>query len=70
MRAVEPVYFRRRPSRRALLRRRRELDALLYARRWPADYWAAVEAANSAFAEQDDSWIEFPSGRRVTDSPS
>ena len=46
----------------------KDLDALLDARRYPADFWAAVHAADAAFAEGDrQSWIEFGTGRRVSD---
>lgn len=45
-----------------------ELDRLLDARRYPADFWAAVESADLAFSEGDhDSWIEFGSARKVRD---
>jgi hypothetical protein len=47
-----------------------ELDALLDARRNPADYWAAAQAATQAYLEADESWIEFPSARRVTHPPT
>lgn len=84
---VKRTYFRQRPQRRALLRRRDryevwrphaestevwlwELDALLDARRHPADYWAAVEEARRAFAEADEAWVEFPDGCRVADPPN
>ena len=42
-----------------------ELDRLLDARRWPADFWAAVEEAERASLASDPSWIESGTGRRV-----
>jgi hypothetical protein len=48
----------------------RQLDSLLDASRFPADYWVAVEAADNAFEEGDvDAWIESGSGRRVVAPP-
>jgi hypothetical protein len=45
-----------------------ELDALLDARRWPADFYAAVDAADAAFAAGDrETWFESGSGREVID---
>jgi hypothetical protein len=45
-----------------------ELDDLLYGRRFPADFWAAVHSANAAFEEGDRlSWIESFTERRVSD---
>ena len=40
------------------------LDGLLDARKWPADYWATVRAADSAFAEGDRSLIAWRTGGR------
>jgi hypothetical protein len=46
----------------------RELDELLDARRFPADFWVAVHAADAAFDEGDrESWIKSGTGRRVSD---
>lgn len=45
----------------------RELDDLLDARRFPADFWAAVHSADAAFDQGDrESWIESGTGRRVS----
>ena len=47
-----------------------KLDQLLDGRRVPADFWAAVEAADNAYAGGDRSgWIESGSGRRVDQPP-
>jgi hypothetical protein len=44
----------------------RQLDTILNGRSFPADFWAAVEAADAAFAAGDrDALIEWPSGRRA-----
>lgn len=43
-----------------------ELDNRLEARRFPADYWATVNAANEAFnADEAGVAIEWPIGKRV-----
>lgn len=45
----------------------RQMDAILNGRSFPADFWAAVSAADAAFASDDmDALIEWPSGRRTT----
>ena len=49
---------------------RSQLDRLLDARRFPADFWAAIQSADSAFDEGDQSWIEFGTGRRVATPPN
>jgi hypothetical protein len=47
---------------------RAELDKLLDARRYPADFWVAMHSADAAFDEGDrQSWIEFGTGLRVGD---
>lgn len=43
-----------------------QLDTTLNGRSYPADFWAAVSAADAAFEAGDrDVLIEWPSGRRV-----
>jgi hypothetical protein len=50
---------------------RSQLDRLLDGRRFPADYWASLEAADKALAEGDrESWIEYATGRRLEVPPS
>ena len=45
-----------------------KLDKLLEGRRFPADFWAAVNEADHAFDSGDrDSWIELGTGRRLPD---
>ena len=39
-----------------------KLDKLLDARKYPADYWACVLAADDARARGDDSFLQWPSG--------
>lgn len=47
-----------------------KLDQLLAGRRFPADFWAAVNEADHAFESGDRSaWIESGTGRRMTDPP-
>lgn len=44
----------------------REMDALLNARRVPADFWSCVNAADAAFGNGElEALIEWPSGRRA-----
>ena len=43
-----------------------ELDRVADGRRYPADFWACVNAADQARAEGDaDSMFEWPNGRRL-----
>ena len=50
---------------------RRQLDDLLEARRFPADFWAAIQSADDAYNEGDQqSWIESGTGRRVAIPPT
>ena len=50
---------------------RSQLDRSLDGRRYPADYWVAVDAADAAFAEGDrTSWIEFGTGLRLPVPPN
>ena len=47
-----------------------KLDKLLEGRRFPADFWAAVNEADHAFESGDrSSWIESGTGRRTSDPP-
>ena len=47
-----------------------QLNRLLDARRFPADFWVTVHAVDAAHAWGDtDSWIEWATGRRVPDPP-
>ena len=47
------------------------LDTLLEGGRFPADFWACVKAADSAFKAGDrDAVFEWPSGRRLATAPS
>jgi len=44
----------------------RKLDSVLHAREAPADFWACVRAADSAFAEgRLEARVEWPSGREI-----
>jgi hypothetical protein len=40
----------------------RQLDKFLDARRFPADFWACMEAADRAYAQRDPRLIEWPTG--------
>jgi hypothetical protein len=47
------------------------LDTLLDARRYPADFWACVQAADRAFKAGDlQAVFEWPSGRRLPQAPT
>jgi hypothetical protein len=46
----------------------RELDKLLGARRFPADFWACVEAADAAFLRGDHRLLRFPEGTPIQPS--
>lgn len=55
------------PNREPTRVTRRELDRLLDGRRFPADCWGAVNAADEAFVSGDRlSWIESVTGGRTT----
>lgn len=45
-----------------------ELDRRLDGRRYPADFWAAVDAADQAHAVGDDAWFDRV-GVRVSEPP-
>ena len=48
-----------------------QLDKLLDARRFPADFWAAVNEADRAFESGERTvWVEAGTGRRVVDPPT
>jgi len=47
---------------RPLAMTRRQLDDLLEARRFPADFWAAIQSADDSYQDDQQSWIE--SGHR------
>jgi hypothetical protein len=48
----------------------RQLDDLLQGRRYPADFWAVVHAADAAFERgARQSWFESGTGREVESLP-
>jgi hypothetical protein len=41
---------------------------LLNGRSSPADFWATIEEVEKAYSATDTSFVEYPTGKRVTDA--
>jgi len=40
----------------------RDIDTMVGASKYPADFWACVQAADDAWSTGDDSFLQWPSG--------
>jgi hypothetical protein len=46
----------------------REVDSLLDGRSFPADFWSTIGEVEKAYSVSDASFVEYPTGKRISDA--